>query len=493
MENKVKMSIEDFTKYVEDDNPDLAIADCCFLSTKPNSHHLNISEEVLRKNANTILGKFLIGNMDCINSDVQGHETEPNIFGYFPSDQEVRFIEKNGYLLAYAKAVVSKIYANNFYQLFKEQNFRNTSVEMITIGEEIDGETEVEEFNICGLTALGKRINGSCPDANMNIVQFSENKAKEYYKDSQLSSIKKFAQDRKENLNKSYNVDKSKEAISNDDWSNVDKTTMRNKILSAKNKTSLVKSVYLKVENGWEDTPSEKLGYPVMQLNGDTFVYNRSVLGNARARAVQQNETSVILKLDSIYKKLGLNEERKESNKMADVKEKDDHVVMEEDKENTPTTEDSKSTENTNKVEDSKKMEDDSDEKGKEVEDKKDKVEEDKMGCGEDKMAEITKKLEDAEAELSELRKFKSDVEMEKKDAIVSDTLAKIKDKVDEKKFSEFEKSGKECKFADITAWKNGTLASIVDVVLNKMSDSSDGHIHMEVAQEKNKTNSLWD
>lgn len=35
------------------------------------------------------------------------------------------------------------------------------------------------------------------------------------------------------------------------------------------------------VEDGWEDAPSEHLKYPVMELKGDTFVYNRDGLSSA--------------------------------------------------------------------------------------------------------------------------------------------------------------------------------------------------------------------
>jgi hypothetical protein len=109
-EKLVKLSLEDFSKFAKDDDPSLAIADTCFLSTRPNSHGLVISEEVLREYAPTILGKFLVGNMNWSRTDTLGHESRPDIFGYFPTDQEIRFVEKDGYLLAYAYVVISKIY-----------------------------------------------------------------------------------------------------------------------------------------------------------------------------------------------------------------------------------------------------------------------------------------------------------------------------------------------------------------------------------------------
>lgn len=111
---------------------------------------------------------------------------------------------------------------------------------------------------------------------------------------------------------KSYKVDKSKEAMSDDDWGSVDKTSMRNKIMDASNKSSLVKSVYALVESGWEESPSEHLKYPIMQLKGDTFVYNRGALSSALGYAKKEEETAVVSKIEKIYKKLGLDSEGKE-------------------------------------------------------------------------------------------------------------------------------------------------------------------------------------
>ena len=175
-----KLSLEDFSKFANDDDPSLAIGDTCFLSTKPNSHGLNISEEVLRECAPTILGKFLVGNMNWMGTDTKGHESKPLIFGYFPTDQEIRFVEKDGYLLAYAYVVISKIYATEYYEIFKRDNFRNTSVEMLC--EFSDEENKVvSAFRIEGLTSLGKEIKGSCPSANIRVIRFSEEDANKYY------------------------------------------------------------------------------------------------------------------------------------------------------------------------------------------------------------------------------------------------------------------------------------------------------------------------
>lgn len=116
---------------------------------------------------------------------------------------------------------------------------------------------------------------------------------------------------------KTYKIDKSKEAMSETPWGEIDKTELRNKIMEAKNRSTLVKAVYMLVEDGWEDAPSEKLKYPVMEIKGDSVVYNRDGLASALGYAKKENETGVVNKVEAIYKKLGLGKE--DDAKMAEI------------------------------------------------------------------------------------------------------------------------------------------------------------------------------
>lgn len=285
----------------------------CFLSTQKNSHNLDISAEVLKRDAKTILGNFLVAKLQY--GDASTHVPSEIIYGYFPKEQDVEFEEtEDGNVKAWAYCVVSKQYGQEFNEIFDLQNLRNTSVEMkVKVANDAD-EGEVESFDIYGLTCLGLSIKGSCPDAMMTMIRFSQEDADAYFSkihEHNLTPLKKFAKERKDNMaeNKSYKVDKSKEAISEKAWGEVDKTDLRNKIMDAKNKNSLVKSVYMLVEEGWEDAPSDHLKYPVMCFEGDKLVYNRHGLASALAYARQENETAVINKIERIYKKLDINKD----------------------------------------------------------------------------------------------------------------------------------------------------------------------------------------
>ena len=297
------------------------VAKCCFLSTRENSHGLEISEKVLRECASSILGNFLVAKISW--GDATTHVDSESIYGYFPMEQDIQFVEdEDGILKAYAYAVISKRYSKEFNGIFEYQNLRDSSVEM-TVTCEDDNEDVVISFDIYGLTCLGKTVNGSCPDADIKLVRFEEKMAEKYFKKHDiLSTLKEFVEERKQQMaEKRYKIDKSKESMSTKPWGDVDKTDLRNKIMEASNKSELVKACYMLVEDGWEDAPSEHLKYPVMCFEGDKLVYNRYGLSSALAYAKQENETSVINKIKAIYKKLDIDDdsERKEEKDMAEI------------------------------------------------------------------------------------------------------------------------------------------------------------------------------
>lgn len=326
MQKDVKFQLEDAVEYPEwcDNYPEhkFTVFKCCFLSTKPNAHQLDISNDVLRRDAQSILGNMLVAKIQ--NGDATTHLPSEIQYGYFPREQEIEFVEEDGVTKAYAYAVVSKHYSKELNNIFEFDNLRNSSVEMTVTMDNDEDEGKVVALDIFGLTVLGKAINGSCPDADIKMVRFSTEDADAYFaKSDSLSNLKQFVEERKQSMaeKKTYKIDKSKEAMSTADWGDYDKAAMRDKIMEAKNRDTLVKSVYLLVEDGWKDAPSEHLKYPVMMLDGDKFIYNRSALSSALAYAKQNDETEVVNKIKAIYKKLDLDDdsERKEDKKMAEI------------------------------------------------------------------------------------------------------------------------------------------------------------------------------
>ena len=318
MEKLVNFEVDKLEKIDFDNysNEEFAIARMGFLSTKPNSHELKISEEVLRNCAKTVLDKWVVADMQF--GEPTTHTKNEHIVGKIPKDQSIEFVyDENNYLRAYVDTVISKIYAKDFCEAFAVDTSRAVSVEMKVEVSETDKD-EVVSFNIVGVTVLGKTIFPSCPDSDINMIRFSQEDADAYFSkihEHNLTPLQKFAKERKDNMaeNKSYKVDKSKESMSEKEWSDIDKADLRDKIMEASNRDTLVKSVYMLVEEGWQNAPSEHLKYPVMCFDGDKLVYNRYGLASALAYAKQENETAVIKKIERIYKKLDIdNSDRKE-------------------------------------------------------------------------------------------------------------------------------------------------------------------------------------
>lgn len=118
-------------------------------------------------------------------------------------------------------------------------------------------------------------------------------------------------------------IDKSADAMSDTEWGKINKTTLRKEILDAKNYKELVDAAYLVVEDGWEDAPSQKLKYPVMEIKDGKLVYNRYGLASALTYAKANNEEDVVGKIEDLYKKLGIDSDKEEVENKLDKDNKD--------------------------------------------------------------------------------------------------------------------------------------------------------------------------
>lgn len=561
MQKDVKFQLEDAVEYPEwcDNYPEhkFTVFKCCFLSTKPNAHNLDISDDVLRRDAQSILGNMLVARIQ--NGDATTHLPSEIQYGYFPREQEIEFVEEDGITKAYAYAVVSKHYSKELNNIFEFDNLRNSSVEMTVTTDKDEDEGKVVSLDIFGLTVLGKAINGSCPDADIKMVRFSTEDADAYFaKSDSLSNLKQFVEERKQSMveKKTYKIDKSKEAMSTADWGNYDKAAMRDKIMDAKNRDTLVKSVYLLVEDGWKDAPSEHLKYPVMMLDGDKFIYNRNALSSALAYAKQNDETEVVNKIKAIYKKLDLDDdsERKEDKKMAEIEfsavdigdmwgrlytamrearnweygiqgiyEEDNKKfailidnakklyrldfsltedgltladeVVEVKQEFTETDNIKKFAEPENVAEYRLADCDDDDDKDAEHEEE---MSADEMKA---KMAELEKDIEsrdniimEKDAELEELRKFKAEVEEQRKAATVESIMAECKEYMSDEQYKEMRDEGMACKMSEIDGWTNKVKAVSFSAVKKNVKKNNDGLFRFAVPIDNNKkSNSVWD
>ena len=317
MEKNINFQMEEIAPDWLNDYPEdkFAVFKTCFLSTQKNSHNLDISAEVLKRDAKTILGNFLVAKLQY--GDASTHLPSEIIYGYFPKEQEVEFEDtEDGIVKAWAYCVISKQYGQEFNKIFDLQNLRNTSVEMkVKVVDDAD-EGEVESFDIYGLTCLGLSVKGSCPDAMMTMIRFSQEDADAYFNkmnEHNLTPLKKFVKERTENMAEkkyvSHPINTSKDAVYTGEW---DGNKAKQDLIKEKNYKSLAPKVCLNLEEGWEGREVTKLGYPVMGLFDGEWRYSTRALASALAYAKQNDEQEVLNKLKEIYDELDLNEEGKE-------------------------------------------------------------------------------------------------------------------------------------------------------------------------------------
>lgn len=496
MERKVSFQVEEAVEVPEwtKNYPEhkFSVFKTCFLSTRPNSHHLDIDDATLRKYASTILGGFLVAKIQ--NGDSMSHEEDEQVYGVFPRDQKIEFVEEDGFTKAYAYAVVSKIYGKDFNAIFEGDNLRNSSVEMTVVTEDDADEGKVISFDLMGLCCLGHRINGSCPDADITMVRFSEEEANAYFSENSiLSDLEKFVENRKKSMAEKYvshPVNTSKDAIYEGEW---DGNKAKQDLVKEKNYKTLAPKVCLRLEPGWEDREVTKLGYPVMGLYDGEWRYSAKALASAQGYAEKENETGVLKKIKAIKKKLGLeNSDGKEETKMA---EKDTEKVDMEEETKVDETKETEMEETVVKAEDCPCDEDD----------KHDTEEHEDF---EAKCAQLTKDIEErdniimqkdeelkqCQTELAELREYKRCMEASQLACKVEAALSEIKGFASESQIDAFREEGKNCTLENIDAFVNKVKATCFDATKGNLSKSDDGmfKFSIPVVTEK-KSESVWD
>lgn len=496
MERKVSFQVEEAVEVPEwtKNYPEhkFSVFKTCFLSTRPNSHHLDIDDATLRKYASTILGGFLVAKIQ--NGDSTTHEDDEQVYGVFPRDQKIEFVEEDGFTKAYAYAVVSKIYGKDFNAIFEGDNLRNSSVEMTVITEDDADEGKVVSFDLMGLCCLGHRINGSCPDADITMVRFSEEEANAYFSESSiLSDLEKFVENRKKSMAEKYvshPVNTSKDAIYEGEW---DGNKAKQDLVKEKNYKTLAPKVCLRLEPGWEDREVTKLGYPVMGLYDGEWRYSVKALASAQGYAEKENETEVLKKIKAIKKKLGLNDsDGKEETKMA---EKDTEKVDMEEETKVDETKETEIEETVVRAEDCPCEKDDEHD----TEEHED---------FEAKCAQLTKDIEErdniimqkdeelkqCQTELAELREYKRCMEASQLACKVEAALSEIKGFASESQIDAFREEGKNCTLDNIDAFVNKVKATCFDATKGNLSKSDDGmfKFSIPVVTEK-KSESVWD
>lgn len=213
------------------------------------------------------------------------------------------------------KYYIEEIYPEKHYAIIRD----NETAKLYKLPYEVNNETESVEIERDKMSMLKEVIQKT------HYAEVSEEEKVIRNAYNLLYNIKEFG------AGAEIKIDESKDAVSDKPWGEVDKTDLRNKVLDASNYKELVYKVYALVEEGWEETPSEKLKYPIMEIKGGVAVYNKDALASALGYAKKENETEVISKVEKIRDELDLDdhEEEKEEKENFACKEELDVLTAE--------------------------------------------------------------------------------------------------------------------------------------------------------------------
>ena len=538
---RCNFEVDNFKVVEENSNSQFATLEIDVCRSGQNSHEMPISRSAIEYAANSIKGKPILAAFDILDTDFLGHEDNEQPVGFFV-EEEPQIVEKeydgNPELFIRAKGKVWKRYFDNAMNIFKRKGGKtdvSMEIDMLDFQEPENGkEGFINIFSILGCTLLG--VKPAIRGAEAKVLSFAEMKD-EYDKESSKSDLERFANERMDKMAEvTYKINKTE--LKDTPWGDVDKTAMRNKIMKAINKATLVKSVYALVEDGWQDAPSEHLKYPLMQLVGDTFYYNRYALSSALAYAKQENETSVINKVEKLYKKFNLDDEGGDDKNMAEDKTKDmseetlenqEPEVMEEQLESDDVEDMSEEEmqdeetfadddEEVDKADENDEPDDNdpegSDENAEEFEksacsdDEEDmcdgkmsldvnayagamlemlKAETDeerdeakKLGLSDDeKLNIVMEECYSIACELAELRQFRIDTLKEKTVFETTQILAEVKQDLPQDKYAELEAEAEKCQFEKVEEFRVKARAFAYEFGVKKKDKKKDEHIRM--------------
>jgi hypothetical protein len=247
------------------------------------------------------------------------------ILGFIRQTDRKEIVERDGLHWIYCTAMIYTQY--NYKQVKKllKDRKKKVSVEIAVLDSEmVDGIEYIKEFDLKGITILGSRngiqVKEGIEGAGLSILEvfdaarFSGQKQTIIQAYSQLEDDEKNKEDGNlamKDFEKALKVNKSKEAMSDTSWGDVDKAELRKRIVEASNFKEIADDVFLDLREGWEEGEVTKLKYPVMEIKGDELVYNRGALGSAKAYAEKNGEEEVLKKLKAIYGHLDLDFEAK--------------------------------------------------------------------------------------------------------------------------------------------------------------------------------------
>lgn len=303
----------------------------------PNRNRSCFTIESMNKGIKTFVDKPILGFFN-LEGDFEQHNAKVSydpeldqqywdntngeqILGFIREKDRKEIVEKDGLTWIRCTAMIYTQY--NFKQvkrLLKDKN-KKVSVEVdIKKSKTINGIQYIYDFVLLGITILGSKggvpIREGIAGAHLSVLDLMGQEPLHKQKEALVFAYAGLNQEEDQNkmakagegTENILSVNKSKNALSFTEWSEVDKSAFNQQIVEASNFKEIAKEVYLALQEGWEEGDASKMKYPVMQFNDNgEIVYNRGSLALAKGYAEKNNDTEVLDKLKAIYAELDLN------------------------------------------------------------------------------------------------------------------------------------------------------------------------------------------
>lgn len=328
-------------------------------TANPNRNGSYFTPESLEVSLPSVYDKPILGCFEKITNDFNSHDGEwkqdsdginfwdnkETPLGVIRSTDKVEIVEKDGLQWLVINAVLWCQYNwRQIKKIFKDKKKKvSVEVNQIDYYTNDEGIEVIDKFELCGITILGSRVLEGIEGAHLSLLDsidktvYSKQKEKLCFAYKQFdgktedSDINKEEDSIKmENFAYKIKVNKSKEAISDKEWGEVDKTELAHKVVEADNFEEVAGDIYLRLDEGWKDKEVSKLSYPVMELKGNKeegyeAVYNINGLRAAYAYANREEggDPEVVEKIEKIYKDLDLelgNNEKRSNESSEDIK-----------------------------------------------------------------------------------------------------------------------------------------------------------------------------
>ena len=312
-------------------------------NAEPNRNGSSFTIDSMKRGVETFIDKPILGFFNSSNdfeshNGKMGYDKEleqeywdnsqgEQILGFIRNSDSREIVEKDGLMWIKCTAMIYTQYNYKQVKRLLKDKRKKVSVEVrIKDSEMRNGIEYINDFELTGITILGSKngipIKEGIEGAHLSVldlideVRYNNQRQALVFAYSELNDEKEEEKDLAEQdkgTKKALKVNKSKEAMSDTAWGDVDKTALRNRVVEAENFKEIAKDVFLDLREGWENGEVSKLKYPVMEIKGgDELVYNRGALGSAKAYAEKNGEDEVLKKLKAIYEHLDLEFEAEE-------------------------------------------------------------------------------------------------------------------------------------------------------------------------------------